>query len=60
MILGPLRHLRPFRDQIMQACHWKGHNTFTNVYLKDLTWLDNDNNMYLVPPVAAQVLDSFP
>ena len=25
-------------DQIMQACHWKAHNTFTNFYLKDLTW----------------------
>ena len=24
-------------DQIMQACHWKAHNTFTNFYLKDLT-----------------------
>ena len=21
-------------DQIMQACHWKAHNTFTNFYLK--------------------------
>ena len=46
-------------DQIMQACHWKAHNTFTNFYLKDLTWSDNDNNMYLGPVVAAQqVLDS--
>ena len=25
-------------DQIMQACHWKAHNTFTNFHLKDLTW----------------------
>ena len=48
-------------DQIMQACHWKVHNTFTNFYLKDLTWSDNDNNMYLGPVVAAQqVLDPFP
>ena len=37
----------------MQACHWKAHNTFTNLYLKDLTWSD-DNNMYLGPVVAAQ------
>ena len=45
-------------DQIMQACHWKAHNTFTNFYLKDLTWSDNGNNMYLGPVVAAQqVLD---
>ena len=44
-------------DQIMQAYHWKAHNTFTNFYLKDLTWSDN-NNMYLGPVVAAQqVLD---
>ena len=48
-------------DQIMQACHWKAHNTFTNFYLKDLTWLDTDNNMYLGPVVAAQqVLDPSP
>ena len=47
-------------DQIMQACHWKAHNTFTNFYLKDLTWPD-DNNMYLGPVVAAQqVLDPSP
>ena len=36
-------------DQIMQACYWKAHNTFTNFYLKDLTWSDNDNNLYLGP-----------
>ena len=48
-------------DQIMQACPWKAHNTFTNFYLKDLTWSDNDNNMYLGPVVVAQqVLDPSP
>ena len=48
-------------DQIMQACHWKAHNTFTNFYLKDLTWSDTDNNLYLGPVVAAQqVLDPSP
>ena len=48
-------------DQIMQACHWKAHNTFTNFYLKDLTWSDTDNDMYLGPVVAAQqVLDPSP
>ena len=48
-------------DQIMQACRWKAHNTFTNFYLKDLTWSDNDNNMYLGPVVVAlQVLDPSP
>ena len=45
----------------MQAYHWKAHNTFTNFYLNDLTWSDNDNNMYLAPVVAAQqVLDPSP
>ena len=24
----------------MEACHLKAHNTFTNFYLKDLTWSD--------------------
>ena len=34
------------------------HNTFTNFYIKDLTWSDNNNNMYLGPVAAAQqVLD---
>ena len=48
-------------DQIMQTCHWKAHNTFTNFYLKDLTWSDNDSSMYLGPVVAAQqVLDPSP
>ena len=48
-------------DQIMQACHWKAHNTFTNFYLKDLTWSDTDNNLCLGPVVAAQqVLDPSP
>ena len=48
-------------DQIMQACHWKAHNTFTNFYLKDLTWPDSNNNMYLGPVVAVQqVLDPSP
>ena len=48
-------------DQIMQACAWKAHNTFTNFDLKDLIWSENDNNMYLGPVVAAQqVLDPSP
>ena len=48
-------------DQIMQACHWKAHNMFTNFYQKDLIWSDNDNNMYLGPVVVAQqVLDPSP
>ena len=42
----------------MHPCHWKAHNTFTNFYLKDLTWSDNDNNMYLgLVETAQQLLD---
>ena len=45
----------------MKACHWKAHNIFTNFYQKDLTWSDNDNNMYLGPVVVAQLdLDPSP
>ena len=45
-------------DQIIQGYHLKARNTFTNFCLKDLTWSDNDSNMYLGPVVAAQqVLD---
>ena len=25
-------------DQILSACHWKAHNTFTQFYLKELAW----------------------
>ena len=45
-------------EQITLVCNWKAHNTFTKFYLKDLTWSDNDNNMYLGPVVGGQqVLD---
>ena len=29
-------------DQILSACHWKAHNTFTQFYLKDLSWADSE------------------
>ena len=47
----------------MQACHWKTYlkTHFQIFYLKDLSWLDNDNNMYLgLVVVAQQVLDPSP
>ena len=47
-------------DQILQACHLKAHNTFINFYLKDLTWSDNDDNVYLGPVIVAQVLNPSP
>ena len=42
-------------DQIMQACHWKSHNTFTRFYLKDLARQDQTEGSYhLSAFVAAQ------
>ena len=40
-------------DQILSACHWKAHNTFTQFYLKDLAWADSER-FHLGPIVAAQ------
>ena len=40
-------------DQILSACHWKGHNTFTQFYLKDLAWADSEL-YHLGPVVTAQ------
>ena len=40
-------------DQILSACHWKAHNTFTQFYLKDLAWADSEL-YHLGPVVAAQ------
>ena len=40
-------------DQILAACHWKSHNTFTQFYLKDVAWADSEL-FHLGPVVAAQ------
>ena len=40
-------------DQILSACHWKAHNTFTQFYLKDLAWADSEL-YHLGPVIAAQ------
>ena len=40
-------------DQILSACHWKAHNTFSRFYLKDLAWADSELH-HLGPVVAAQ------
>ena len=40
-------------DQILAACHWKSHNTFTQFYLKDVAWADSEL-FHLCPVVAAQ------
>ena len=45
-------------DQILSACHWKAHNTFTQFYLKDLAWTDSE--LYQFGPVvtAQQIYDN--
>ena len=44
-------------EQILSACHWKSHNTFTQFYLKDVAWADSElfhlgpvyvNSLYIV------------
>ena len=40
-------------DQILSACHWKSHNTFTQFYLKDVAWADSEL-FHLGLVVAAQ------
>ena len=38
---------------IMNACHWSTHNTFTNFYLQPLAWSDGDS-FSLGPFITAQ------
>ena len=38
-------------DQILSACHWKSHNTFTQFYLKDVAWADSE--LFHLGPVVA-------
>ena len=40
-------------DQILSACHWKSHNTFTQFCLKNVAWADSEL-FHLGPVVAAQ------
>ena len=40
-------------EQILAACLWKSHNTFTQFYLKDVAWADSEL-YHLGPVVAAQ------
>ena len=40
-------------EQILSACHWKSHNTFTQFYLKDVAWADSEL-YHLGPVVTAQ------
>ena len=38
-------------EQILSACHWKSHNTFTQFYLKDVAWAFSE--LFHLGPVVA-------
>ena len=40
-------------EQVLSSCYWRSHNTFTNFYLKDICW-ENDDIFKLGPIVSAQ------
>ena len=40
-------------EEILDSCFWRSHGTFTNYYLKDVCW-QNNNIFKLGPIVAAQ------
>ena len=40
-------------NQILSACHWQLHNTFTQFYLKNVAWADSEL-FHLGPVVAVQ------
>ena len=46
-------------EQILSACHWKSHNTFTQFCLKDVAWADSEL-FHLGPVVAAQQVHNQP
>ena len=40
-------------EQLLSACHWKSHNTFTQFCFKDVVWADSEL-LHLGPLEAAQ------
>ena len=40
-------------DQILGACFWKTHSTFTNFYLKDVAWKSSEGSDYSLGPVVS-------
>ena len=40
-----------YLEQILLACHWKSHNTFTQSYQKDVAWADSE--LYHLGPIVA-------
>ena len=40
-------------DQILGACFWKSHTTFTNFYLKDVSWKSKEGSEYSLGSVVS-------
>ena len=40
-------------DQILGACFWKSHTTFTNFYLKDVAWRSKESSEYSLGSVVS-------
>ena len=40
-------------DQILGACFWKAHNTFTSFYLKDVAWQSSQESEFSLGSVVA-------
>ena len=43
-------HSGVYLEQLLSACHWKSHNTFTQFYLKDVAWANSE--LFLLGPVV--------
>ena len=44
-------------ENVMKSCHWKGHNTFTSYYLKDVTVLSAELMRFSPLVVASTVIN---
>ena len=40
-------------DQILGACFWKSHTTFTSFYLKDVAWKSKEGSEYSLGSVVS-------
>ena len=40
-------------DQILVACSWKSHSTFTNFNFKDVAWKSGEVSVYSLGPVVS-------
>ena len=47
-------HLGVYLEQLLLACYWKSHNTFTQFYLKDVARADSEFS-HLGPVTAQQI-----